>query len=43
LELDIPHEKTLEIYKVSSINQLTDSQLQKCVSQMKQVKEKGEK
>ena len=43
LELDIPHEKTLEIYKVNSINQLTDSQLQKCVNQMKQVKEKGEK
>ena len=42
LELDIPHEKTLEIYKVNSINQLTDSQLQKCVNQMKQVKEKGE-
>ena len=43
LELDIPHEKTLEIYKVSSINQLTDSQLQKCVSQMKEIKEKRNK
>ena len=41
LELDIPHEKILELYKVNSINQLTDSQLQKCVNQMKQVKGKG--
>lgn len=41
LELDIPHEKLLKLYKVNSINQLTDSQLQKCVNQMKQVKENG--
>ena len=34
LELDIPHEKTLEIYKVKSSNQMTDSQLQDCVNNM---------
>lgn len=39
LELDIPHEKTLEIYKVSSNNQMTDSQLQECIAKMEQVKE----
>lgn len=39
LELDIPHEKTLEIYKVSSNNQMTDSQLQECIKRMEQVKE----
>lgn len=38
-ELDIPHEKTLEIYKVKSTNEMTDSQLLNCVNQMKQVKE----
>lgn len=40
LELDIPHEKTLEIYKVNSTNQMTDSQLQNCVDNMeKRLKE----
>lgn len=39
LELDIPHEKTLEVYKVSSNNQMTDSQLQECIKRMEQVKE----
>lgn len=40
LELDIPHEKTLEIYKVASNNQMTDSQLQDCVNNMeKRLKE----
>ena len=40
LELDIPHEKTLEIYKVTSNNQMTDSQLQDCVNNMeKRLKE----
>lgn len=39
LELDIPHEKTLEIYKVSSNSQITDSQLQECIAKMEQVKE----
>lgn len=39
LELDIPHEKTLEIYKVTSNNQMTDSQLQDCVLKMEQIKE----
>ena len=39
LELGIPHEKTLEIYKVTSNNQMTDSQLQDCIQRMEQVKE----
>lgn len=39
LELDIPHEKTLEVYKVNSNNQMTDSQLQDCVNKMEQLKE----
>ena len=40
LELDIPHEKTLEIYKANSTNQMTDSQLQNCVDNMeKRLKE----
>ena len=39
LELDIPHEKTLEVYKVTSNNQMTDSQLQECIKRMEQVKE----
>lgn len=39
LELDIPHEKTLEIYKVTSNSQMTDSQLQECIAKMEQVKE----
>lgn len=40
LELDIPHEKTLDIYKVKSNNQMTDSQLQDCVNNMeKRLKE----
>lgn len=39
LELDIPHEKTLEVYKVNSSNQMTDSQLQDCVNKMEQLKE----
>ena len=40
LELDIPHEKTLEIYQVKSNNQMTDSQLQDCVNNMeKRLKE----
>lgn len=40
LELDIPHEKTLEIYKVNSNSQMTDSQLQDCVNNMeKRLKE----
>lgn len=40
LELDIPHEKTLEIYKVTSNSQMTDSQLQDCVNNMeKRLKE----
>lgn len=34
LELDIPHEKTLEVYKVSSNSQMTDSQLQDCINRM---------
>lgn len=34
LELDIPHEKTLDIYQVKSNNQMTDSQLQDCVDRM---------
>lgn len=34
LELDIPHEKTLEIYKVESSNQMTEEQLQDCINQM---------
>ena len=39
LELDIPHEKTLDIYHVKSNNQMTDSQLQDCVNKMEQLKE----
>lgn len=40
LELDIPHEKTLDIYHVKSNNQMTDSQLQDCVNNMeKRLKE----
>ena len=40
LELDIPHEKTLEICHVKSNNQMTDSQLQECVDNMeKRLKE----
>lgn len=39
LELDIPHEKTLEVYKVTSNNQMTESQLQDCIQRMEQVKE----
>lgn len=42
LELDIPHEKTLEIYKVNSNNQMTDAQLQECVNYMESLK-KGKK
>lgn len=42
LELDIPHEKTLEVCKVDSMNEMTDSQLQQCInsmeSRLKQVK-----
>lgn len=33
-ELDIPHEKTLKICKVESMNEMTDLQLQQCVSAM---------
>lgn len=40
LELDIPHEKTLEIYKVTSNNQMTDSQLQDCINKLEDLKEK---
>ena len=40
LELDIPHEKTLEIYKVNSMNEMTDSQLNDCITKMEKVKEK---
>ena len=36
LELDIPHEKTLEIYKVNSNNQMTDAQLKHCVDSMEE-------
>lgn len=43
LELDIPHEKTLEVYKVNSINQMTDSQLIECINKMNQVKENRSK
>lgn len=40
LELDIPHEKTLDICKVKSNNQMTNSQLQECVDNMeKRLKE----
>ena len=40
LELDIPHEKTLDIYHVKSNNQMTDFQLQDCVNNMeKRLKE----
>lgn len=40
LELDIPHEKTLEICNVKSNNQMTDIQLQQCVDNMeKRLKE----
>ena len=42
LELDIPHEKTLDIYKVNSNNQMTDAQLQECVNYMESLK-KGKK
>lgn len=42
LELDIPHEKTLEVCKVDSMNEMTDSQLQQCInsmeSRLKQIK-----
>lgn len=38
LELDIPHEKTLEIYKVNSMNEMTDSQLNDCITKMENVK-----
>ena len=40
LELDIPHEKTLEVYKVTSNNQMTISQLQNCVNSLEEIKEK---
>lgn len=36
LELDIPHEKTLEICKVDSMNKMTDSQLQQCINAMEE-------
>ena len=40
LGLDIPHEKTLDICKVKSNNQMTNSQLQECVDNMeKRLKE----
>ena len=40
LELDIPHEKTLEICQVKSNNEMTDAQLQQCVDNMeKRLKE----
>jgi len=39
LELDIPHEKTLEVYKVKSMNEMTDSQLNDCVLRMEKKKE----
>ena len=43
LELDIPHEKTLEVYKVTSNNQMTDTQLLECIKNMEQVKESRNK
>lgn len=38
LDLDIPHEKVLDRLNVESLNQLTDSQLLKCVNDLKRVK-----
>lgn len=40
LELDIPHEKTLEIYKVDTLNKMTDEQLQDCINKMEKVRNK---
>ena len=43
-ELDIPHEKTLEIYKVESNAKMTEAQLQDCVNRMeKKLKERESK
>ena len=40
LELNVPHEKTLEIYKVSSNSQMTESQLQDCINKLEDAKKK---
>lgn len=42
LELDIPHEKTLEVCGVKSNNQMTNAQLQECVNNMEKLM-KGKK
>ena len=38
LELDIPHEKTLKICKVKSLNELSDLQLKQCIEAMQKLK-----
>lgn len=40
LELDIPHEKILEIYKIDTLNKMTDEQLQDCINKMEKVRNK---
>ena len=42
LDLDIPHEKTLEVYKVKSTNEMTVFQLTDAIQNMKKVKPKKE-
>ena len=37
LELDIPHEKTLDVCGVKSNNQMTNAQLQECVNNMEKL------
>ena len=42
LELDIPHEKTLEVYHVESNNEMTIYQMQDCIKRMeKKLEERG--
>ena len=41
LEYDIPHKKTLEVYKVNSTNEMTVFQLMDAISKIK--KAKGDK
>ena len=41
LEFDIPHEKTLEIYKVNSTNEMTVFQLADAIEKIKSLKKEG--
>jgi hypothetical protein len=41
LEFDIPHEKTLEVYKVKSTNELTPFQLADAIQNIKKLKKEG--